>query len=197
MILPIYLYGEPVLRKKAEPVEELTQDFRSLIQNMFETMYHASGVGLAAPQVGISQRIFIVDTSPFVKDSEDDDEFTEEEKRELLSFKRIFINPVMLQEKGKTWKFNEGCLSIPKIREDVLRPEEITIQYMDEYMRAHTDTFRGLIARVIQHEYDHLEGILFTDKIGSFRRKRIEGKLNDIARGLLTPDYKHKIYRKV
>lgn len=195
MILPIYLYGENVLRKKAETINVNTPEIQELVKNMFETMYQASGVGLAAPQVGKSVRLFIVDTSPFINDEDDDDEFTAEEKKELSSFKRVFINPIILEEKGENWKFNEGCLSIPKIREDVIRPSEITIQYLDENFQPHTDTFKGIIARVIQHEYDHLEGILFPDRISPFKRKLIQGKLNDISKGLITPDYKFKIRR--
>lgn len=192
MILPIYLYGEDILRKKAKEVSSLTKEEKTLIENMFSTMYGASGVGLAAPQVGKSLRIFIVDTSPFVRDNDDDNEFTEEEKKELLGFKRVFINPQIISQKGQEWKFNEGCLSIPRIREDVLRPSEVTIRYQDENFQPHTDTFRGIIARVIQHEYDHLEGILFTDRISSFKRKLIQGKLNDISRKKITPEYKFK-----
>ncbi|MCX8080638.1 MAG: peptide deformylase [Bacteroidia bacterium] len=195
MILPIYLYGESVLRKKAEEIPQNTPEIKAMIDDMFATMYQASGVGLAGPQVGKSLRIFVVDTAPFVKDN-DDDEFTEEEKNELMSFKRVFINPVILEEKGESWKFNEGCLSIPKIREDVLRPSEVKIQYLDEDFLPHTEVFKGIIARVIQHEYDHLEGILFTDRISPFKRKLLQGKLNDISKGLITPDYKFKIPKK-
>lgn len=193
MILPIYLYGESILRKKAERIDSLSIELKELIRNMYETMYQASGVGLAAPQVGKSIRLFIVDTAPFVNDDDEDNEFTADEKKELRSFKRVFINPFILEEKGEEWKFNEGCLSIPKIREDIIRPSEITIQYLDENFQPHTDTFKGIIARVIQHEYDHLEGILFPDRISPFKRKLIQGKLNDISKGLITPDYKYKI----
>jgi len=196
MILPIVVYGDPVLRKVCVDIEKDHAGLEKLIADMFDTMNNASGVGLAAPQIGKAIRLFIVDTHPFVDsdDEEDDDEFTKEEREQLEKFKRVFINARMIEEVGEEWKFNEGCLSIPKIREDVSRNEEITIEYYDEKFKKHTETFNGLIARVIQHEYDHIEGKLFTDKISPLRRKLISGKLTDISKGKISADYKTKVY---
>jgi len=196
MILPIVVYGDPVLRKVCVDIEKDYAGLEKLIADMFDTMNNASGVGLAAPQIGKAIRLFIVDTHPFVDsdDEEDDDEFTKEEREQLEKFKRVFINARMIEEVGEEWKFNEGCLSIPKIREDVSRNEEITIEYYDEKFKKHTETFNGLIARVIQHEYDHIEGKLFTDKISPLRRKLISGKLTDISKGKIGADYKTKVY---
>lgn len=196
MILPIVVYGDPVLRKVCVNIEKDHAGLEKLIADMFDTMNNASGVGLAAPQIGKAIRLFIVDTHPFVDsdDEEDNDEFTKEEREQLEKFKRIFINARMIEEVGEEWKFNEGCLSIPKIREDVSRNEEITLEYHDENFKKHTETFNGLIARVIQHEYDHIEGKLFTDKISPLRRKLISGKLTDISKGKIGADYKTKVY---
>lgn len=196
MILPIVVYGDPVLRKVCVNIEKDHAGLEKLIADMFDTMNNASGVGLAAPQIGKAIRLFIVDTHPFVdsNDEEDNDEFTKEEREQLEKFKRIFINARMIEEVGEEWKFNEGCLSIPKIREDVSRNEEITLEYYDENFKKHTETFNGLIARVIQHEYDHIEGKLFTDKISPLRRKLISGKLTDISKGKIRADYKTKLY---
>jgi peptide deformylase len=153
---------------------------------MFETMYNAFGVGLAAPQIGLPIRIFLVDTSPF---SEDED-FTDEEKNELKNFKRVFINAKITKEEGDEWAFNEGCLSIPDVREDVFRQPKVTIEYVDENFKSHTETFDGLIARVIQHEYDHIEGVLFTDKLSSLKKRLIKGRLNNISKGKINVDYR-------
>lgn len=186
MILPIVAYGDPVLKKVAT---EITKDYPKLdelLVNMFETMYNAFGVGLAAPQIGLPIRIFLVDTSPF---SEDED-FTEEEKEELKNFKRIFINAKITKEEGDEWAFNEGCLSIPDVREDVFRKPKVTIEYVDENFKPHTETFEGLIARVIQHEYDHIEGVLFTDKLSSLKKRLIKGRLNNISKGKINVDYR-------
>jgi len=198
MILPIVLYGDPVLRKKAEDIGKDYPELKKLIANMFETMYEASGVGLAAPQIGKAIRLFIVDTQPFVEDEEDDDEseFTVEEKKQLASFRKVFINARIVEEEGAEWKFKEGCLSIPKIREDVLRKPELTLEYFDENFAKHTEKFNGLIARVIQHEYDHIEGVLFTDRVSPFKRKLISGKLMDISKGKISADYKTRLYTK-
>ncbi|MGE0568170.1 MAG: peptide deformylase [Bacteroidia bacterium] len=194
MILPIVVYGDPVLRKKAVDIDANYPELDKLIANMFETMYEASGVGLAAPQIGKSIRLFIVDTEPFIDDEDDDDEFTAEEKAQLKAFKKVFINARIIEEEGEEWKFKEGCLSIPKIREDVSRKPNITIEYVDENFKPHKETYDGLIARVIQHEYDHIEGVLFTDLVGAFKRKLIAGKLSDISKGKITADYKTKVY---
>jgi len=195
MVLPIVLYGDPVLRKVGEEIGPDYPGLKDLVQDMFETMYKAHGVGLAAPQIGKAIRLFIVDTEPFTNDDDDDEEFTASEKKELKAFKKVFINAQILEESGEEWKFSEGCLSIPKIREDVLRKPEVTIQYLDENFAPHQETYSGVIARVIQHEYDHIEGILFTDLIGPFKRKLIAGKLNDIAKGKVGADYKTRVYR--
>ena len=186
MILPIIAYGDPVLRKVCEPV---TSDYPNLLQvidDMFETMYHANGVGLAAPQVGLPIRIFIVDTKPF----SDDEDLSADENTQLANFKRVFINPRMVAEEGDEWGFNEGCLSIPDVREDVYRHERITIEYDDLEFNRKTEVFDGLIARVIQHEYDHIEGILFTDRISSLKKRLIQKKLQNIMDGKVRPDYK-------
>lgn len=188
MILPIIGYGDPVLRKVCDDITPDYPAIKETISNMFETMYNAYGVGLAAPQVGLPIRLFIIDTIPF-----SDDEDLDEKERELLgNFKRVFINAKMLKEEGEEWGFNEGCLSIPEVREDVYRHEQITIEYMDEDFNSKTEVFDGLIARVIQHEYDHIEGILFTDHISSLKKQLIKKKLQNIMDGKARPDYKMK-----
>ncbi len=197
MVYPIVVYGDPVLRKVADNIDSNYESLTQLIKDMFETMYNASGVGLAAPQIGKAIRLFIVDTQPFVDDEDNDDEseFTPEERKQLKSFKKVFINAKIINESGTEWKFKEGCLSIPKIREEVSRNPNIEIEYFDENFKKHTEKYDGLIARVIQHEYDHIEGILFTDKIGAFKRKLISGKLNDISNGKVSADYKIKVFK--
>ena len=197
MILPIVMYGDPVLRKVGEVVDKNYEGLEKLIKDMFDTMYNANGVGLAAPQIGKAIRLFIVDTKPFAEsdDDEEDDEFTPEERKQLIAFKKVFINAKIINEDGEEWKFSEGCLSIPKIREDVSRKPKIKIEYWDEHFKKHTETFDGLIARVIQHEYDHIEGKLFTDIISPFKRKLIAGKLTDISKGKISADYKTRVYR--
>ncbi len=179
MILPVVAYGDPVLKNVAEEIEEGDPDVKALIENMFETMYNASGVGLAAPQIGRSIRLFIVDATPFSEDHP-----------ELDGFAKAFINPIILEESGKKWTFNEGCLSIPGIREDVIRRPNILIEYFDENWELREEEFDGMAARVIQHEYDHIEGVLFTDRIPALRRRMIKGKLNDISRGIVDITYK-------
>lgn len=186
MILPITAYGDPVLRKKAKEIPADYPNLKELIENMWETMYGAYGVGLAAPQVGLPVRIFLVDTSPFAED----EEFTEEEKEELKNLKKVFINAKILEEKGDEWAFNEGCLSIPDIREDVFRKPGITIEYFDEDFNKRTEEYKGLAARVIQHEYDHIEGILFTDKLSSLKKRLIKSKLSNISKGKIQVDYR-------
>lgn len=198
MILPIVVYGDPVLRKTGVDIDKNFDGLEQLIKDMFETMYKAKGVGLAAPQVGKSIRLFVVDTQPFSEpadDDDEDDEFTPAERKELEAFKKIFINARILAENGPEWKFNEGCLSIPKIREDVNRKPEIEIEYLDEKFIKHREKYKGLIARVIQHEYDHIEGKLFTDKISPFKRKMLAGRLTDISKGKISADYKTKVYK--
>lgn len=198
MILPIVLYGDPVLRKVGETIDQQYEGLSQLIKDMFDTMYQAKGVGLAAPQVGKAIRLFIVDTEPFsqpLEDDEEDEEFTPAQRKELKVFKKVFINAQILEEEGTEWKFNEGCLSIPRIREDVIRKPNIVITYYDENFKKYKESYDGVIARVIQHEYDHIEGKLFTDKISPFKRKMIAGKLSDIANGKMHADYKTKVYR--
>lgn len=186
MILPIVAYGDVVLKKKATSISKDYPELQTLITNMFETMYNAYGVGLAAPQIGSSIRLFVVDTAPF---SEDED-CSKEEQEELKNFKQVFINAEIIEETGDDWAFNEGCLSIPDVREDVFRKPTITIKYQDENFNTHTKTFNGLMARVIQHEYDHIEGILFTDKLSSFKKRIIKGRLANIAKGNISVDYR-------
>lgn len=197
MILPIVVYGDPVLRKVGEEIDSNYQGLDELIKNMFDTMYQASGVGLAAPQIGKAIRLFVIDTRPFAEsdDDEEDDEFTPAQKKELIAFKKVFINARILSEEGVEWKFSEGCLSIPKIREDVFRKPKIEIEYFDEKFVKHKETYDGVIARVIQHEYDHIEGKLFTDIINPFKRKLIAGKLSDISKGKISADYKIRVYK--
>ena len=186
MTLPIVAYGDPVLRKKAQDIDKDYPELEKLIADMWETMYKANGVGLAAPQIGRAIRLFVIDTSPFAED----EDFSPEEQAMLKDFKRIFINARMIEEEGKSWSFNEGCLSIPDIREDVTRKDTITIQYLDEDFKEVTETYDGLLARVIQHEYDHIEGILFTDKLSSLKRRLLKGKLNNISKGNIVVEYK-------
>jgi peptide deformylase len=197
MILPVVVYGDPVLRKVAEPIDKDYPELEKLIADMFETMYHADGVGIAAPQIGKAIRLFIVDTEPVVGDDDDDDdeEYTDAQKKQLKSFKKVFINARLLNEKGEEWPFKEGCLSIPHIRENVYRPSEIEIEYYDQQFKKHVEKYDGMIARVIQHEYDHIEGKLFTDKISPLKRKMLAGKLNDISKGKVSADYKIKVYK--
>ena len=185
MILPIVAYGDPVLKREAEEIDKDYPFLGELIENMWETMYKAEGVGLAAPQVGKSIRLFIVDCSPF-----------EEDEPELKNFKKVFINPIILEEEGKEWNFNEGCLSIPTIREDVSRKPKITIEYYDEKFNLLEETFEGLAARVIQHEYDHVEGILFTDHVNPLKKRLLSGKLNNISKGNVKVPYRMKFPKK-
>lgn len=186
MILPIVAYGDPVLRKKCKEIPEDYPKLKELIENMWETMYNAYGVGLAAPQVGVPIRLFIIDPSPFAEDQE----LEEQEREQLNNLKKVFINPKIVDQEGDEWAFNEGCLSIPEIREDVFRKPVITIEYQDEDFNTHRDTYSGLAARVIQHEYDHIEGILFTDKLSSLKKRLIKGKLANISKGKIKIDYK-------
>lgn len=188
MILPIIAYGDPVLRKVGVDIDKEYPNLSELIENMKETMVNARGIGLAAPQIGKSIRLFIVDTSPFEKDEDLD----EKEREFLTNFKKVFINAKIIKEEGDEWAFNEGCLSIPDINEDVFREEKITIEYVDENFEKHVDVLDGLAARVVQHEYDHIEGILFTDKISSLKKRLIKKKLENISKGKINPDYRMK-----
>jgi len=192
MIVPIYGYGDPVLRKVCD---EITPDYphlKEIITNMYETMYNAFGVGLAAPQIGSSIRLFIVDTEPF----SDSDGLSSEEQEQLKVFKQTFINAKMIVEEGDEWAFNEGCLSIPDVREDVYRNGKITLEFYDEDFNRKTQSFDGIVARVIQHEYNHIEGILFTDKISTLKKKLIKKKLQNIMDGKAFPDYRMKFANK-
>lgn len=192
MTLPIVAYGDPVLRKVGVEIDKNYPQLKELIADMYETMHKALGVGLAAPQVGKAIRLFIVETKPFAHSDgdDDDDEFTPEERALLQDFKKVFINAKIIHEEGEEWTFNEGCLSIPKIREDVKRKETLRIQYYDEDFNFFDETYNGLIARVIQHEYDHIEGKLFVDKINPLRKRLIQGKLKDISKGKVQVSYK-------
>lgn len=186
MILPIVAYGDPVLKKVAKPISKDFPNLNEFIENMWETMYNAHGVGLAAPQVGRSIRLFVVDASPFAQD----EDLSVEEQEELKDFKKLFVNPTIVEETGEEWSFNEGCLSIPNVREDVTRKETIKINYFDADFNEYTETFSGLAARVIQHEYDHIEGVLFTDKLSSLKKRILKGKLSNIAKGKVNADYR-------
>ena len=192
MILPIIGYGDPVLRKTGEVLSAEHPNLNETIANMYETMYNAYGVGLAAPQIGLALRLFVIDTTPF----SDDEELDDAEQKQLQGFKRTFINAKMIKEEGEEWSFNEGCLSIPDVREDVYRNPTITIEYCEEDFVMKTEVFDGLIARVIQHEYDQIEGILFTDKISSLKKRLIQKKLKNILEGKTFQDYRMKFFGK-
>lgn len=183
MIYPIVAYGDPVLREECEEIKEYNADIKTLIDDMFETMYESEGVGLAAPQIGKSLRLFVVDASPF-----------SDEEPELEDFKQVFINPEIVSESGKKWSFTEGCLSIPGVREAVSRKETIVVNYLDENFEEVEEEFSGLAARVIQHEYDHIEGVLFIDKINPLKKKMIKRKLQDLLKGISNASYKIKYY---
>jgi peptide deformylase len=185
MILPVYVYGDPVLRKVAEPIGPDYPNLKEVLGNLWETIYHADGVGLAAPQVGLSIRIFVIDASAGA-----------EEEPALKDFKKTFINPVLLERSGEPWAMEEGCLSLPEIREDVVRPEMVRIRYQDENFQEYEEVYHGFVARVIQHEYDHLEGVLFIDFLSSLRRKLLRGRLANISLGKVQPHYKIKVPRK-
>jgi len=186
MILPIVAYGDPVLKKKAKDIDKDYPKLEELINSMWDTMYNAYVVGLAAPQVGLPIRMFMIDPAPFAEDEELD----EAEKKILMDLRKVFINPQILDETGEEWAFSEGCLSIPEVREDVFRQPDITIEYYDENWEKHTETYSGLAARVIQHEYDHIEGILFTDKLSSLKKRLIKSKLSNISKGKINVEYK-------
>ena len=185
MILPIVAYGDPILKQRAKEISSSSKDFEILLKNMWETMYAANGVGLAAPQVGKSIRLFIVDGSPFSVEAS----LTEDEKNELKGFKKVFINPKILQKSDDLENFNEGCLSIPDVRGDVTRPTTIKIKYQNQYFKEITEHISGLPSRIVQHEYDHLEGILFTDKLSALKKKLLKNKLLKISRGNINVDY--------
>ncbi len=187
MILPIVAYGDPILKKEAEEIEKDFPDLQALISDMFETMYHAKGVGLAAPQIGKSIRLFVVDGAPF---ADEEGEEPDPKAIGIEKFRKVFINPIIEEEVGKNWAFQEGCLSIPKIRENVIRREKLLITYFDENWNFHEETFDGYAARIIQHEYDHIEGILFTDHLPSLKRKLLSKRLNNITTGNISVEYR-------
>ncbi len=183
MILPIVAYGHPVLRKLCEEISPSYPEIQKLIEDMFETMKNAQGVGLAAPQIGAPLRLFIIDASPLAED---------EENADLINFRKVFINAEMLAEDGDPWDFNEGCLSIPEIREPVSRKPYINIRYYDEEFNQHIERFSDIPARIIQHEYDHIEGILFVDHLNALKRRLLKRKLTDISKGKVDIGYKMK-----
>ena len=185
MILPIVAYGDPVLRKECEDISKAYPNLDTLLENMYETMYGASGVGLAAPQIGLPIRVFLVDASPFA----DKDTMDAQELALVEGFKKTFINATILEEHGEEFAFNEGCLSIPDVREDVKREDQIEIQYQNEKFESEILKLDGLSARVVQHEFDHIEGVLFTDKLSSFKKKLLRGKLRDISIGKVKCEY--------
>ena len=180
MILPIVSFGNSILRCKCSPVQE-NQPIEDILKNMYETMYNAQGVGLAAPQVGLDLSIFIIDTTPFCDD-----------ENNLRPLKKEFINPEIIDYGGKDESFNEGCLSIPGLREDVIRKDQIKIRYFDKNFNEHTEKYEGINSRVIQHEYDHLMGVLFTDRVSTLKKKLLKSKLNKIKNGDIEVDYNMK-----
>jgi peptide deformylase len=187
MILPIVAYGDPILRKESRFIEKNELDLPKLIANMYDTMYEAAGVGLAAPQVGLDIRLFIVDGQPLNEGESDKDI-----DPTLIGFKKVFINAEILEEDGDDWAFEEGCLSIPGIRAEIYRPEKVTIKYFDTDWVEHTESYEGIAARIIQHEYDHIDGILFTDYLPQIKKRMLKNKLADITKGNVSVDYKMK-----
>lgn len=182
MIYPIRAYGDPILRKECEEIEDLGDDLTKLISDMYETMDASDGVGLAAPQIGKNLRLFVIDSTVF---GEDED-----------GVRKAFINPIILEEEGKEWAFEEGCLSIPEVREDVIRPPKVTIEHQLQDGEIVTEVFEGMTARIIQHEYDHIEGVLFIDYISAFKRKLLKGKLANISKGKINVRYKMKFPKR-
>ncbi|MBN2635041.1 MAG: peptide deformylase [Prolixibacteraceae bacterium] len=182
MKYPVTVYGDPILRKRAVEISPEMEGLSEIIENMWETMYYSDGVGLAAPQVGKSIRLFVIDASSY-----------EEEEPYLKDFKKVFINPEIIEITGEEWAMNEGCLSLPEIREDVSRPETVHIKYFDENFAEHNETYSGFASRVIQHEYDHLEGKLFIDYLSPLRKRLLKNKLTSIALGKVQPHYKIKV----
>ena len=188
MILPIYVYGWPLLRKKSEDITPDYPELQQLIANMFETMYQAEGCGLAAPQIGLNIRLVVIDGAALADENDPNDM--------LLTFKKVLINPVITERTGDDWANEEGCLSFPKLRESVKRPSKVKIDYFDENFHPHSEEYDGMAARIIQHEYNHIEGIFFIDRISPLRRKLIVAKLNAIAKGKIECKYRIKVYKK-
>jgi peptide deformylase len=187
MVYPIVAYGSPMLKRRAKNVECPSAELTAFAASMFETMYASKGVGLAAPQIGFSTRVFVVDGSPFA-----DDPDNAEDAEVLKSFKKTFINAEILEESGEEWGFEEGCLSIPDLHETVVRRETLRIKYQDLDGQWHEETYTGVPARIIQHEYDHIEGILFTDRLSPLKKRLIQGRLKDISAGKVTANYRMK-----
>lgn len=179
MIYPVTIIGNPTLRKRAENISKDSPQLDEIIENMWETMYSSDGVGLAAPQINKSIRLIVIDGEPMAEDEES-----------LVGFKKVFINPTIIETWGDEFLFNEGCLSIPGIREDISRPSELKLKYYDTDFNEHIEDFKGVAARIIQHEYDHLEGVLFTDRVSAFRKKLIKGKLKAISKGQYDASYR-------
>ena len=182
MKYPITVYGDPILRKKAKKIEKDHENLHEILENMWETMYYSDGVGLAAPQVGLSIRLFLIDASSGA-----------DEEPELADFKKVFINPEIVETLGDEWVMNEGCLSLPEIREDVVRKDIVKLKYFDEKFNEHIEVFKGFAGRVIQHEYDHLEGKLFIDYLSPLRKRLLKGKLQNISKGKVQPHYRIKV----
>jgi len=192
MILPIVAYGNPVLKRVADEITSDYPDLSELIENMWETMYAAHGVGLAAPQIGLSIRLFVIDASLFV----DEEQMDQEEIDTLKDLKKVFVNPIIEEEQGELWSFNEGCLSIPDVREDVSRKEEIVVSYVDENFTPQQLKLNGLAARVVQHEYDHIQGVLFTDHLSPLKKRLIKKRLTSISKGSVSVEYRMKFPKK-
>ncbi len=182
MILPIYAFGQPVLKKVSAQIEKDYPELEQLIQNMWDTMYHAHGVGLAAPQIGLGIRLFVVDS----------EQMMDEEQDKETGVKKVFINAQKIEEGGEPWDFEEGCLSIPDVRGDVNRPAQLKLRYLDENFVEREEDFTGINARVIQHEYDHIDGILFTEHLKPIKRRLVKRKLENIKKGKVSADYKMK-----
>ena len=195
MILPIVAYGHPVLRKTARDIEPHFPELDKLIEDMWETMYASNGVGLAAPQVNRDIRLFVMDSAQIFANM-DEEERKEENYPDAPGIKQVFINAHIVEEHGEDWPYNEGCLSIPKIRENILRAEEVTLDYMDEHFKKHRKTFNGVTGRIILHEYDHIDGKLFIDHISPLKRKLLKRKLDDISKGNVSVDYKMSFPKK-
>jgi peptide deformylase len=189
MILPIVAYGHPVLRKTAQDIDSHYPELDKLIEDMWETMYASNGVGLAAPQVNRDIRVFVMDSAQIFANMDEEDK-KEEGYPDAPGIRQIFINPHVVEEIGDDWAYNEGCLSIPKIREDIYRAEEVTLDFQDQEFKKHRKTFNGITARIILHEYDHLEGKLFIDRISGLKKKLLKRKLDDISKGNVSVDYK-------
>jgi peptide deformylase len=190
MNLPIVAYGSSILRRVAVNIDAQYPDLAQLIENMWETMYNSNGVGLAAPQINKSIRIFTVDSAQIFTNADDEDKEEMEAYGDAPGIKQIFINPQIVALNGKDWAYNEGCLSIPKIREDVMRPQEVVLQYQNEKFESFTQTFKGITARVILHEYDHLEGKLFIDYLSPLKKRLMKSKLTDISNLKVKTDYR-------